>query len=203
VRPQPLPVRIQVGPQLLLKYEAVARAQGDQPVGTRRGRAGRCLSRLSRLLSRGWRRRWQDRELKGAHAQLCEGVGPHQYGAGRAGGAQDEVNLVRAAADIWPERALATLDVKNAFGSVHWDHALKVALVHAPRLAPALAIIWGSGETRVHAQSAHACWAAFAIKGSLIQGKTPIYLPRQFSKVSENFSNGSFYNIFWHTILSV
>jgi hypothetical protein len=108
--------------------------------------------------------------VKGANPQITEGVGPHQYGAGRCSGAHDEINLVRAAARIWPQRALATLDIRNAFGSVHWDHALKVALVHAPRLAPALATIWAGGATMVYAQSAECVWTGFAIRGSLIQG---------------------------------
>jgi hypothetical protein len=53
---------------------------------------------------------------------------------------------------------MATLDIRNAFGYVRWDHALKVALVHAPRLAPALATLWASGQTIVYAQSDVAVW---------------------------------------------
>ena len=107
--------------------------------------------------------------VKGAGHQIEAGVGPHQYGAGRCSGAHDEIGLVRAAARIWPDRAMATLDIRNAFGSVHWDHALNVALVHAPRRAPALATIWASGQTIVYAQSDVAVWCGFAIRGSLIQ----------------------------------
>jgi len=45
--------------------------------------------------------------VKGASPQICEGVGPHKYGAGRCSGAHDEVNRVRSAARIWPHRALS------------------------------------------------------------------------------------------------
>jgi hypothetical protein len=58
--------------------------------------------------------------------------GPHQYGAGRAGGAERELYEVRASmrcqdtASTLPEDQwiIATLDLTNAFGNVQWAHTL-------------------------------------------------------------------------------
>jgi hypothetical protein len=65
---------------------------------------------------------------------------------------------------------MASMDIKNALGSVHWDHAIKTATALAPRLVPALATMWGPGSMAVHVQSSHAIWCTFEIRGSLIQG---------------------------------
>jgi hypothetical protein len=73
--------------------------------------------------------------------------GPHQYGAGRAGGAERELYEVRASmrcqdtASTLPEDQwiIATLDLTNAFGNVQWAHTLEVALRRCPAVAPMLA----------------------------------------------------------------
>ena len=67
-----------------------------------------------------------------ARAQTDVAVGPHQYAAGRPGGAEVEVAEIRAAAAHKPDKALVSLDVKNAFGSVQWHQALLALLAVAP-----------------------------------------------------------------------
>jgi len=106
--------------------------------------------------------------VAGAHAQIEEGVGTNQFGAGRQNGAYDEVAQVRAAARAYPDRPLVSLDIKNAFGSVRWEHALKLVLTHVPRLAPALRVIWAFRETFVYIQTSPLAWTSFPIRGSLV-----------------------------------
>ena len=62
-------------------------------------------------------------------------VGYFQYGAGRSGGAALQLAEVQAEAHAYPADALASLDVKNAFGSIAWADALRIATAAAPKLA--------------------------------------------------------------------
>ena len=57
--------------------------------------------------------------------QISRAVGPMQFGAGRAGGASLEVAEIRAAAQLRPNHALASLDLRNAFGTVERADALR------------------------------------------------------------------------------
>ena len=52
-------------------------------------------------------------------------TGERQYGAGRRGGASQEIGEVRAAAHLNPDQCLASFDLRNAFGSVRWADALR------------------------------------------------------------------------------
>ena len=74
-----------------------------------------------------------------SHADLQEGMGPEPYGGGRKGGSHLEVEQSRAAAAERPDKALVSLGVANAFGSVKWTDALAAVLGRARSLAPALA----------------------------------------------------------------
>ena len=98
-------------------------------------------------------------------------VGDFQYGASRSGGAALQLAEVHAEIAAHPDHALASLDVRNAFGSIEWADALRIVTASAPSLAPFLATIWGAGRQVIHTQSAHTGeWTSSAACGSLIQG---------------------------------
>jgi hypothetical protein len=107
---------------------------------------------------------------RGAETQIARGVGPHQYGAGRSAGAAAEIGEVRAAVSAFPHRAVLSLDIKNAFGEVSWQVALRAVLQHAPMLAGPLTCMWQAGRTAVHTAAPDGSWTAWPIHGSLIQG---------------------------------
>ena len=105
-----------------------------------------------------------------ARAQIDTAVGPSQYGAGRAGGAEVEIAEIRAAVAHMPEKTLVRLDVKNAFGSIHWHQALLVLLASAPKLAAPLACLWSNGYVDVFTANCVGSWDSSRIPGSLAQG---------------------------------
>ena len=108
---------------------------------------------------------------RAAEKQLGVGVGPRQFGAGRAAGAAAEVAEVRAAAAAYPDSPILTLDVKNAFGEVSWPVALKAALRRAPLLAVPLAAMWRAGSALVFTmKSCGTAYHAFEVFDKLIQG---------------------------------
>ena len=72
-------------------------------------------------------------------------VMPMPYSQGTAlrhSGAFQEIAEIRAAALLDPTKALVSLDVKNAFGSVQWSDALQAVLRRAPKLGKLLALQW-------------------------------------------------------------
>ena len=101
---------------------------------------------------------------------LQTGMGPQQFGGGKGGGAHLEVEQIRAAAALQPDRALVSLDVENACGSVEWADALEVALDNAPAFAPALASMWAPGRIHLYTQQQDGTWAQFPVFGGLFQG---------------------------------
>jgi len=109
--------------------------------------------------------------IRTTDTQLAAAMGDRQFGAGRAGGVYQEVGEVRAAARLRPNDALASLDIKNAFGSVRWVDALRAVLKAVPKLAPLLAIQWHSMELKLWLQKADGqTWHMLIIHGSLLQG---------------------------------
>ena len=108
--------------------------------------------------------------VKAAGHQLAEGVGKLQFGAGTAGGAAAEVHQVRAAARLFPDRALASLDVANAFGSVKWAHAIDTTIRRAPALARTLLSQWQAGRVVLHVEQPSGIWEAMPVYNSLLQG---------------------------------
>ena len=107
---------------------------------------------------------------RGAEVQIARGVGPQQYGAGQSAGAAAEIGEVRAAVGAFPDRAILSLDIRNAFGEVSWPVALHTVLKRAPLLAGPLACMWQSGATNVHTAAPDGSWTKWPIHGSLIQG---------------------------------
>ena len=98
-------------------------------------------------------------------------VGDFQYGAGRSGGAALQLAEVHAEALANPEDALASLDVRNAFGAISWADALRIITAVAPKLAPFLSVIWSPGHQVIWTQATQpGQWMAAAICGSLVQG---------------------------------
>ena len=109
--------------------------------------------------------------VRGANAQVAEAVGDRQFGAGRSGGAGQEIAEVRAAAALFPDDVLIGLDIKNAYGAVHWADALHAMVAKVPRLAVPLSMMWRSFSVVVFLRNAEdSGWHAFNIHGSLIQG---------------------------------
>ena len=109
--------------------------------------------------------------IRTADAQLAAAMGERQFGAGRVGGAYQEIGEVRAAARLKPNDVLAPLDIRNAFGSVRWVDALRAVLNAVPKLAPLLAIQWYSMELKLWLQSFHGqSWHMLIIYSSLLQG---------------------------------
>ena len=80
------------------------------------------------------------------------------------------ITQIRAAAAAFPEQALVSLDIKNAFGAVAWDTALERTLASVPALAPALAASWASGSSTIFTEQKDGTWKGFPISGSLVQG---------------------------------
>ena len=109
--------------------------------------------------------------LTASKIQVGEAVGRRQYGCGKRGGAELEVAEVRAAAAIYPERAMVGLDFRNAFGLVEWCDALQAMLATAPRLAATVGILWATFELSVWIADADGLgWHAFTTHGSIVQG---------------------------------
>lgn len=106
-------------------------------------------------------------ELQTAIEDAC---GPRQYGAGRSGGASIQIAEVRTAARLRPQMAIVALDVKNAFGSVTWPHALEAYLRLVPDFAPALAGQWINKTLPIYTQTAPNKWSKQNLYGSLLQG---------------------------------
>jgi hypothetical protein len=110
--------------------------------------------------------------------KMGQAFGPHQYGAGRAGGAERELYEVRAslrhrasgAANVDEQWVIATLDLTNAFGNVQWAHALEVACKRCPGVAPLLAAMWATQEVTLHVQQQGNHWMSVMLYGSLLQG---------------------------------
>ena len=69
-------------------------------------------------------------------ASLLEAVGRHQFGAGRAGGAEILVHTMQVVTEAHPDRAWVQLDVANAFPSVSRQAVLDAVTEHAPALLP-------------------------------------------------------------------
>ena len=111
-----------------------------------------------------------------AKAQIEIAAGPHQYGVGCPAGAEREVAELRAATALRPHSTFVALDVKNAFGSVHWHQALEVLLATVPKLAPPLAALWQNGRTQVYTATEDGSWAPFDITGSLVQGNVEAHI---------------------------
>ena len=98
-------------------------------------------------------------------------VGDFQYGAVRSGGAALQLAEVHAETRAHPDDVIASLDVKNAFGSITWADALRVTTAVAPKLAPFLGAIWGPGHQTIWTQAtSNGGWTSAAIAGSLVQG---------------------------------
>ena len=74
---------------------------------------------------------------------------------------------VPATARLKPNDVLASLDIKNAFGSVRWLNAFRVVLT----VAPLLAIPWHSMVLKSWLQNPDGqTWHMLIIYGSLLQG---------------------------------
>ena len=98
-------------------------------------------------------------------------MGDRQFGAGRLGGASQEISEVRAATRLRPDDALTSLDLKNAFGSVQWVDALKAVHQRVPLLGPLLAMQWAAMSLRLWLQDAdRGGWHVLIVYGSLLQG---------------------------------
>ena len=69
-------------------------------------------------------------------ATLSEAVGRHQFGAGRAGGAEILVHTIQVVSEAHQDRAWVQLDVANAFPSVSRQAVLDAVTEHAPALLP-------------------------------------------------------------------
>ena len=54
--------------------------------------------------------------IRSLDGPMAAAMGDRQFGAGRAGGAAQEIGEVRAAARLQPDNALVSLDISNAFG---------------------------------------------------------------------------------------
>ena len=77
---------------------------------------------------------------KGLSAARVSSMGDRPFGAGRRGGASQEIAEVLAVARLKPHDVLVSLAVSNAFGSVQWADALRVTSKGVPRLTPFIAI---------------------------------------------------------------
>ena len=78
---------------------------------------------------------------------------------------------MRAATQLAPDKALISLDVQNAFGSVEWADALLAVVERAPRLAPRLALQWRALQMRLWLHNTNdAGWHVMYISESLLQG---------------------------------
>ena len=67
-----------------------------------------------------------------ATRSILAALGQSQYGAGRSGGASLQLAEIIAETCADPDDAIASLDVKNAFGSISWSGALHIAATTAP-----------------------------------------------------------------------
>ena len=103
-------------------------------------------------------------------AATAKALGSRQFGAGEAAGAAAQIAEVRASARAFPHKALAQLDIKNAFGSVDRSDALDVTRHAVPGLAPLLAAQWGDRPQRLWAEREPGVWVAIVIWGGLLQG---------------------------------
>ena len=104
----------------------------------------------------------------GSEKQIQAAVGPKQYGVN--GNPEQVINQVRAAAAHRPNRALLSLDFKNAFGSIRWADALVGLTAAVPRLAVPIACQWAQRSTQVFVQTGLERWEPIAITGGLTQG---------------------------------
>ena len=106
-----------------------------------------------------------------ASRSLSAAMGVYQFGAGRSGGAALELAHVQAEVRAQPDRALVSLDVKNAFGCIQWAAALRIVTTLVPKLAHFLTAVWGVGHQRIWTQTRDPhIWAFMDAIGSLIQG---------------------------------
>ena len=104
----------------------------------------------------------------GSSRQVLAAVGPSQHGVG--GNPEQIVGQVRAAAAHRPDRALLSLDFKNAFGCVQWADALDGLVASAPRLAVPVARQWALRSTQVFVQVSPGQWEPISVTGGLTQG---------------------------------
>ena len=106
--------------------------------------------------------------VRAAAPQIANAAGTRQFGVGIAAGASREVAEVRAAAALYPDNALISLDVQNAFGEVRWADALWAAVRRAPKLAVPMAAMWRCGFVQVFLPDEHGeGWHAIMAYGSL------------------------------------
>ena len=102
---------------------------------------------------------------------LATAMGDHQYGAGRSGGAALQLAHVQAESSTRLDHALVSLDIKNAFGTILWDLALRIVTKRCPRLAHFLICTWQPGFQRLWIQTSDPHeWDCIDAIGSLIQG---------------------------------
>ena len=104
----------------------------------------------------------------GSERQIQAAVGQNQHGVG--GSPEQVVSQVRAAAARRPDRALLSLDFKNAFGSIRWADALIGLVAAVPRLAVPVARQWAQRTTQVFVQTAPNHWEPVEVTGGLTQG---------------------------------
>ena len=104
----------------------------------------------------------------GSEKQIRAAVGTRQHGVG--GSPEHVGSQVRAAAAHRPDRALLSLDLKNAFGSIRWADALDGLVASVPRLALPVARQWAQRSTKVFVQVATNAWEPIEVTGGLTQG---------------------------------
>ena len=97
-------------------------------------------------------------------------VGDRQYGVGRRGGPQLEVEEVRAAIRRDPKAGVGAVDVENAFGSIEWADVLRVTTAATPQVAPMMAAQWANREVVVRFQNVDGTWTKVRVYGGVFQG---------------------------------
>ena len=93
-----------------------------------------------------------------------------QCAAGWKGAGEAESNAVRALAQLRPSDPITSLVVKNAFGSMRWQDAIRVLIAFAPKLAVPIACVRADGHAEVIAVVEEGLWTTLSMLGSLVQG---------------------------------
>ena len=79
--------------------------------------------------------------------ELQQALGPRQLGAGRPGGAQIALELLRATSSDPSTAEMISTDFSNAFGTVFRENVIAAAIDSAPWITPYLASAWPQAGT--------------------------------------------------------
>jgi hypothetical protein len=108
--------------------------------------------------------------LRTARPDITHATGPCQYGFSRPGGAPLEASEIKAAMGANPTWPTLSLDIKNAFGAVTWESALRITDAECPQLSLILAGQWQNGHVSMLTERTPGCWTHNQTTGSMLQG---------------------------------